>query len=188
MYPITSRFNDFESFRKIPHKGIDFAMQKGTELKAIVEGRIQIVDYGNLKAGKTVIIKGEDGQTYIYGHLSEFNVNTGDYVHQGDLLGLSGNSGNVVGAGGGYHLDFSVKNEQGQFIDPAPYVDFIQNMNNPEYMNALLSETLQKANESSFSLGDIMQQFSDSLSNLDFGSFGQFTANFISFLFQFLPF
>ncbi|MCM3387369.1 M23 family metallopeptidase [Ureibacillus chungkukjangi] len=185
MYPITSRFNDFESFRKIPHRGMDFAMEKDTPLKAIVEGRIQVIDYGNLSAGKTVVIKGEDGQTYIYGHLSEFNVKTGDYVKQGDLIGLSGNSGNVFGAGGGYHLDFSVKNEQGQFIDPAPYTEFIQNMNNPKYMESLLAETIQNASEGGFSLGNVMQQFSDGLSNLDFGSF---TANLISFLLKYFPF
>lgn len=188
MYPITSRFNDFESFRKIPHRGIDFKMENGTELKAIVEGRIQVVDYGNASAGKTVVIKGEDGQTYIYGHLSEFKVKTGDVVHQGDLIGLSGNSGNVFGNGGGYHLDFSVKNEHGQFIDPAPYVEFIQNMNNPQYMSSLLSDTVQNISESSFSIGSIMQQFNESLSNFDFGSFGQFTANIISIILQILPF
>jgi len=188
MYPITSRFNDFEPFRTIPHKGIDFAMQNGTQLKAIVERKIQIVDYGNLLAGKTVIVQSSDGMKFIYGHLSEFNVKSGDYVKQGDLIGLSGNTGNVFGSGGGYHLDFSVKNEHGQFIDPAPYIEFIQNMNNPQYMSSLLAESVKSASESAFSLGNIMQQFNESLSNFDFGSFGQFTANIISIILQILPF
>lgn len=186
MYPITSRFNDFESFRKIPHRGMDFAMEKGTPLKAIVEGKIQIVDYGNLKAGKTIVIEAENGMKFIYGHLSEFKVKAGDYVKQGDLIGLSGNTGNVFGSGGGYHLDFSVKNEQGQFIDPSPYVEFIQNMNNPQYMSSLLSETASKVSDSGFSLGNIMQQFSEGLSNIDFG---ELTINMFSILihvFQYL--
>lgn len=186
MYPITSRFNDFESFRKAAHKGIDFAMAKGTELKAIVEGKIQLVDYGNALAGKTVVIKGLDGNTYIYGHLSEFKVNNGEFVKQGDLIGLSGNSGNVVGSGGGYHLDFSVKNEQGQFIDPAPYIEFIQNMNNPQYIASLLSETA--SNVSSFDLGSIMKQFTESLSSFDMGSFFDSALNIISIIFRYLPF
>ena len=186
IYPITSRFNDFESFRKVAHKGIDFAMEKGTPLKAIIEGKIHVIDYGNLLSGKTVVIKGNDGMTYLYGHLSDFNVKTGDIVKQGDLLGLSGNSGNVFGSGGGYHLDFSVKNEEGQFIDPSPYTEFIQNMNNPEYMNALLADTVQSAANSGFSLDNIMQQFTESLSNIDWSSFGEFTLNMISVLFRFL--
>ena len=184
MYPITSRFNDFEHFRTFPHKGIDFAMKKGTELKAIVDGKIMILDYGNLKSGKTVVIKGEDGQTYIYGHLSEFNVKTGDVVHQGDLLGLSGNSGNVFGSGGGYHLDFSVKNAEGQFIDPAPYTDFIQNMNDSKYMESLLADTVQSINDNAFSFDNVMEKFTETLSNINFGSFGDFTLNTISVLFK----
>lgn len=188
MYPITSRFNDFESFRKTAHKGIDFAMANKTELKAIVEGKIQLIDYGSALAGKTVVIKGTDGMTYIYGHLSEFKVNHGDFVKQGDLIGLSGNTGNVVGAGGGYHLDFSVKNEQGQFIDPAPYVEFIQNMNNPQYMASLLSDTVSNVSNSAFDLGSIMKQFTESLSSIDLGSIADFTLNIISLFFRFFPF
>ena len=181
MYPITSRFGDFESFRKSAHKGYDFAMEKGTQLKAIVEGKIQIVDYGDYLSGKTVVIKGTDGMTYIYGHLSEFKVKAGEFVKQGDLIGLSGNSGNVFGSNGGYHLDFSVKNEKGEFINPAPYVEFIQNMNNPQYMNSLLSDTIQSASD--FSLGDVMQQFTDALSEIDiFGG----TMNMISTLLRYL--
>jgi len=181
-YPITSKFMDFESFRKVPHKGIDFAMEKSTPLRAIVDGKIQVIDYGNLKAGKTVVIKGSDGMTYIYGHLSEFKVRNGDVVKQGDLIGLSGNSGNVYGSGGGYHLDFTVKNEQGQFIDPAPYSKFIQNMNDPKYIKSL-TDTARNATE--VNLDNVMQQFSDGLSNINFNFFNEGTANMISMLLRF---
>lgn len=177
MYPITSRFGDTEHFRKSSHQGIDFAMEKSTPLKAIMDGEIQIIDYGNFKSGKTVVIKGIDGMTYIYGHLSEFKVKAGDVVRKGDLLGLSGNSGNVFGSNGGFHLDFSVKNERGQFIDPAPYIEFIQNMNNPKYMESLLSDTIQKASE--FNMRDVMKQFTDALSDFDIFSG---TMNLISFV------
>ncbi|WP_341323438.1 M23 family metallopeptidase [Solibacillus sp. FSL H8-0523] len=182
MYPITSRFNSHEHFRKAPHKGYDFAMEKGTQLKAVVDGEIQIIDYGNSMSGKTVIIKGTDGLTYMYGHLSEFKVKVGDFVKQGDLLGLSGNSGNVYGSNGGFHLDFRIRNEQGQFIDPAPYVEFIQNMNNPQYMNSLLADTIQKGYE--INLENVMQQFSDGLSNINI--FDEIKLNTISMLLRFL--
>jgi hypothetical protein len=60
--------------------------------------------------------------------MSETTVKVGDKVHTGDLIGYSGNSGHVVGANGGYHLHFGLK-ENGHFIDPSPYIDNIQNMN-----------------------------------------------------------
>lgn len=178
MYPITSRFNDLEPFRKMKHNGIDFAMPNGTELKAVVEGKIQIIDYGNALSGKTVIIKGEDGMTYIYGHLSDFVVKNGDYVKIGDLLGYSGNSGNVFGVNGGYHLHFAIKNEQGQYIDPAHCIEFIQNMNNSQYMDALINKSnLNTANSIDFNT--IIQGFSDGLSEIS-SLFGNFKTNFIS--------
>lgn len=178
MYPITSRFNDFEHFRKSAHKGYDFAMENGTKLKAIVDGKIQLIDYGNVLSGKTVVIKGTDGMTYFYDHLSEFKVNVGDFVKKGDLLGLSGNSGNVFGSNGGYHLDFRIKNERGEFIDPTHCIEFIQNMNNPQYMQSLVSDKIQKAHE--LNLGNVMQQFTESLSNINI--FDETTLNAITTL------
>jgi len=131
-YPITSKFHASESFREHSHNGIDFQMSNGTELHSIQSGTIQkMVDYGNVNAGKTIFVKWEDGKTAIYGHLSKFNPNLseGDRVNAGDLLGYSGNSGNVVGNNGGYHLHFGLKDASGNFIDPQPYAKLIQEMN-----------------------------------------------------------
>ncbi len=131
-YPITSKFNASESFREHGHNGLDFQMPNQTELRSIQDGVVQkIVDYGNVNAGKTIFVKWEDGKTAIYGHLSKYNPNLkeGDSVGVGDLLGYSGNSGNVVGSNGGYHLHFGLKDASGNFIDPQPYAKLIQEMN-----------------------------------------------------------
>jgi hypothetical protein len=122
MYHISSKFKGTESFRSAAHNGIDIPLPKGTTLKAIQEGSIRIKDYGNVNAGKTVFIDGADGKTYIYGHLSEFKVKDGQHVEVGDTLGLSGNTGYVVGENGGYHLHFGLK-ENGHFIDPTPLAE-----------------------------------------------------------------
>jgi len=162
MYKITSYFHQKEAFRNVGHTGIDFSMENGTELRSIRDGIVaKVVDYGNQNAGKAVMVKWEDGKTAIYGHLSKFNVVEGQSVSAGDVIGLSGNSGHVVGANGGYHLHFGLK-ENNQFIDPSPYIKDIQHMNDPGY----LVQNVQNVVETKTSLLSIMSQYSDLLNEL----------------------
>ena len=46
---------------------------------------------------------------------------TGDTVQKGDLLGYVGNTGNVYGAGGGYHLHLELRVDGGR-VNPLGYV------------------------------------------------------------------
>ena len=128
MYQITSRFGERESFRNHPHNGIDFALPNATEVKSIRDGIVTEVVNQTDSIGRGVIIKFNNGHTAIYGHMSDTNVSPGDYIHSGELLGHSGNTGHVEGVNGGYHLHFGIK-EDGSFIDPSPYVNDIQHMN-----------------------------------------------------------
>jgi hypothetical protein len=127
-YKITSRFMQQESFRQKGHSGIDFSMENHTPLRSIQDGIVERVTHYKDNIGNGVLVRWNDGKVAIYGHMSETTVNVGDKVQTGDLLGYSGNSGHVVGANGGYHLHFGLK-ENGHFIDPSPYIDNIQNMN-----------------------------------------------------------
>jgi hypothetical protein len=145
-YKITSRYGDFESIRNHPHNGIDFKMETGTKLKAIEDGTIHLKNFGNINAGKTIIIEGDDGKSYIYGHLSHFNVKNGQHVEKGDLIGLSGNTGHSTGS----HLHFGVKDSSNHFLDPSPYIDHIQNMNTPHW----LANNVGSVKEKSFSFSD----------------------------------
>lgn len=135
MYKITSYFGSRESFRNKGHSGIDFAMERGTELKSIRDGIVEkVVNYPDgINIGKGVIIKFNDGNTGIYGHMNDTSVIQGQTVRAGDLIGHSGNSGHVVGSNGGYHLHFGVKGEDGGFLDPSPYIQDIQHMNDVNY-------------------------------------------------------
>lgn len=127
-YPITSQFMAQESFRQKVHLGLDFAMVKNTPLRTIQDGVIErVINTDGL--GKAVYVKWVDGKTAIYGHMNEITVRTGDKVKIGDLLGYSGNTGNVFGENGGYHLHFGLKDALGRWIDPEPYSPFIQEMN-----------------------------------------------------------
>ncbi|AMQ66502.1 metallo-endopeptidase [Bacillus phage Shbh1] len=167
-YRITSRFGDQESFRVHEHKGIDFAMPEGTELRSLINGKVRIADYGNTNAGKTIFIEGEDGRTYIYGHLSDFNVVQGQEVSTGELIGWSGNTGYSTGP----HLHFGIK-EGGAYIDPEPVAHIIQDMN--EGLKQLYTQNQQIIDNRSFldtfTVGDfsqILQQFNEVLSQMKF--------------------
>lgn len=168
-YTITSRYLENESFRKHPHNGIDFKMESGEQLRSISSGTVHIKDFGNYNAGKTVIIEGEDGRSYIYGHLSQFNVREGQYVEQGQLIGLSGNTGHSTGA----HLHFGVKDSSNNFIDPSPYIEKIQNMNTPHW----LANHVGGVKEKSFS-------FSDWFNHDIYSSFMEIKLNLINLLFS----
>jgi hypothetical protein len=120
----TSDFGDLESFRENPHTGIDYAMPEGTGVETVTDGIIEnVVDYGDFGLGKAVVVKMEDGATAIYGHLSEFKVKVGEIVKQGEVIGLSGNTGRSTGP----HLHFAVK-EDGQFVNPIEFEPNIQAM------------------------------------------------------------
>jgi hypothetical protein len=180
-YKITSRFHEMESFRNHPHNGVDLKMEIGEPLRAIQSGRIHFKDFGNVNAGKTVLIESEDGRTYIYGHLSEFaNLKEGQNVEIGDLVGYAGNSGFSTGS----HLHFGVR-EGNSFIDPSPYMDSLQNMNNPQWIASHAGNVSEIGDQlqtmsSSFSLSDIMSQYMSSyaqmLSEIKFNLINLFTS------------
>lgn len=159
MYKITSRYLQQESFRSSGHSGVDFSMENMTPLRSIRDGIINYADYGSTNAGKTVFVKWNDGTTSIYGHLSKFgSFKEGDLVHAGDIIGYSGNSGHVVGANGGYHLHFGIKDGNGHFIDPSPYINDIQHMNDPSYF-------AQATSNVKVSFFDYFQQHMDLIGN-----------------------
>lgn len=168
-YPITSGFKAIEKFRNgKPHLGLDFAMPKNSPIISTEHGRvIDVVDYGNANIGKGLMVQWDNGKIAIYGHLNEVKVKAGEIVDKGDLLGLSGNTGNVVGANGGYHLHFGLKNERGEFIDPSPYAPDISNM-----------DTMNVVHQHSEGFSSIFSNYSDSLLEL----INELASNFISLI------
>ena len=69
--------------------------------------------YGNI-----VIIRHENGLETFYGHLSKRNVESGDWVNAGDVIGLGGNTGRSTGP----HLHFGVI-VNGSYVNPLGYVN-----------------------------------------------------------------
>jgi hypothetical protein len=210
VYPITSRFLEHESFRQKGHLGLDFAMENFTPLRSIQPGEVlKVVDYGNSNVGKAVFVKWHDGKVAIYGHMSKISVHQGDQVEVGSLLGYSGNSGHVVGTNGGFHLHFGLKTgEHGQFIDPAPYADAIQHMNQLDKLKHIAFQSHQlsppapqssipdlsahpihitdilkeQANIFQEILSQFKLQFVDLLVSVDYPIFVQYVKNLFQFL------
>jgi hypothetical protein len=95
-----------------PHTGIDLALPENTQLRSITNGFVERI-LQNDKIGNGIVIKGEDGKEYIYGHLNQIDVGPGQHLTKGQEIGLSGSTGNSTGP----HLHFSVR-EDGHFINP----------------------------------------------------------------------
>lgn len=99
------------------HNGVDFAVATGTPVVASHAGTVR---YEDQAAGGTMInLYHADGYRTLYAHLSERLVADGQPVAQGQLIGLSGATGDVTGA----HLHWGLV-WRGSFEDPLPYSNF----------------------------------------------------------------
>lgn len=99
----------------IPHKGTDFRAATGTPVFAINDGTVRLAREFTIY-GKTVAIDHGGGVVSLSMHLSKMQVNVGQRIKQGDLIGLSGDSGYALGP----HLHLSVR-LNGVSIDPMKF-------------------------------------------------------------------
>ena len=121
---ITTQFAEPDPWG-IPHRGTDFAAPGGTPIYAVANGVVSAARTMN-SYGKCVQVShgtADDGHRYdsLYAHMSSITVAEGTAVQKGDLLGYVGNTGNVYGAGGGYHLHLELRVD-GARVNPLGYV------------------------------------------------------------------
>ena len=121
---ITTQFGEADPWG-IPHRGTDFAAPGGTPIYAIADGIVSAARAMNSYGNCVQVSHGtaDDGCRYdsLYAHMSSIAVAEGTAVRRGDLLGYVGNTGNVYGAGGGYHLHLELR-VNGSRTDPLGYV------------------------------------------------------------------
>ncbi len=72
------------------HNGIDIEAPVGCSVNATANGTVTDVSQGSF--GKTVTVDHQNGFISIYAQLGEVNVNTGDTIEQGSVIGTVGES------------------------------------------------------------------------------------------------
>jgi len=105
-YPITYKFNERADGQKYAHKGIDWGLPEGTPVLSATPGIVQVAGVDKTGYGNLIIISHGVGGT-VYAHLSDIRVTVGQEVAAGEVIGLSGNTGNSTGA----HLHFEVRTQ-----------------------------------------------------------------------------
>jgi murein DD-endopeptidase MepM/ murein hydrolase activator NlpD len=102
--------NDFWS----GHLAIDIAANQGAPVYAADSGVVTMAQGGyNYGYGNVIAIDHGNGFSTLYAHLSQINVGVCQSVSAGQLIGLSGNTGNSFGA----HLHFEIR-QGGAFQNP----------------------------------------------------------------------
>lgn len=97
------------------HPALDFGIEVGTPVKSTMSGTITYAGWNDEGYGNLVIVDNGSYQTY-YGHLESIPVHVGQQVTSGELIGLSGNTGNSTGP----HLHYEIRSN-GQPINPTYY-------------------------------------------------------------------
>lgn len=117
--PLGGRLSSFYGNRKHPvystrkfHNGLDIAAKHGTPVGAARAGKVVSTGW-NGGYGKTVVIEHDKGYKTLYGHLSSVNVQSGQTVSAGRIIGRVGSTGLSTGP----HLHFTLWHN-GKLINP----------------------------------------------------------------------
>lgn len=128
--PVSQRFH--APGPKLPHVGVDFGVPWGTQVYAVKSGIVISAGLDRVY-GRFIMIEHFDGYASLYGHLSELKVKEGNFVHWGQLIGLSGGDPNKDPEGAGWsvvaHLHFEIRipdhlDNNLYNIDPLEYIGF----------------------------------------------------------------
>ncbi|MEY2943645.1 MAG: hypothetical protein RLY97_1659 [Pseudomonadota bacterium] len=98
------------------HKGVDLAGATGTPVHATADGVVGRADWFS---GYGLYVQLEHGGNLEtrYGHMSRLNVEAGQFVHKGDVVGYIGSTGRSTGP----HLHYEVR-IAGMAVNPIPYM------------------------------------------------------------------
>ena len=119
--PLGSRYTGIKG-ASTNHAGIDIGRVGYTTKAVAAKAGTVIISAYNKYRGNYVVVSHGSGNTTTYQHLSSRSVSKGDYVAQGQVVGITGSTGVSSGA----HLHFEIT-EGGKIIDPLTYLtDYIK--------------------------------------------------------------
>ncbi|MDE7070167.1 MAG: M23 family metallopeptidase [Alistipes sp.] len=111
------------------HQGVDYTVPEGSRVFATADGRVKETA-SRSTSGRTVVIDHGNGYETLYSHLLAMNVEKGQEVRRGDIIGLSGNSGLSIAP----HLHYEVRHN-GLRVDPIHY--FFMELSPVEYQRIM---------------------------------------------------
>lgn len=98
------------------HRAIDISTSPGQPVKATADG-VVLRARRNGRLGNSVDLSHGHGVVTRYGHLASYNVEPGQRVRRGEVIGFVGNTGRTTG----FHLHYEVRVE-GQPVNPLAYI------------------------------------------------------------------
>ena len=104
----------------IAHKGTDFRATVGTPVLAMNRGIVRLARTFRIY-GRTIVVDHGQGVQTLYMHLSKINVNEGQLVARGEIIGKSGQTGYAESP----HLHLSVR-IQDVSVDPIKFMELFK--------------------------------------------------------------
>ena len=101
------------------HYGVDVVLKERTPIKAVYDGIVLFAEW-TLNYGFTVVVFHKNELISTYKHNQSVKVETGDFVQTGEVIALSGNTGEFTS---GPHLHFELWDLQGP-INPEDLIKF----------------------------------------------------------------
>lgn len=95
------------------HRGVDLRAKLNDPIAAVDAGVVTYAGWNDWGYGNLVVIDHGTGWESVYAHLSQWNVQCGQSVSQGELIGLAGSTGRSSGP----HLHFELRNS-GVYVNP----------------------------------------------------------------------
>ncbi len=107
--------------RPFPHRGLDFDVSVGDPVIAATDGTVVRV-FVDGSCGNGIVVQHPVDEilwSTIYCHLDETNVQGGQKVKRGDVLGKAGATGHSLVVP---HLHFGLWQESSDVVDPLPFI------------------------------------------------------------------
>ena len=155
-FPISQQYGEIVpgvTYKGQPHTGIDYACPVGTPVLASADGTVQYAEWDNFGYGYCVILLHPDGKGTVYAHLASISVKEHQQVKQGDVIGTSGQTGNVTGP----HLHFEARSKWFDYKtheDPVTFLPLMsfadsagEDTGASEGTSQILAQTSQKLRE-----------------------------------------